>query len=382
MKIAVFTESYEPIVNGVSVAVATLRDGLRSSGHEVYVFAPHFPTHNDDANGVFRFPSRVSRFAPGYPIPCPVAPKIREEFFRLRPDLVHTQTPFLLGEIGLRWARRSGVPIVSTNHTLYTEYAHYIPVVPKVLTRAVLVRRMRSYYSRCDVVVVPSMPVEKVLRGYGIRTRMEIIKSGVSVQCSNDDSRKLRSEFGIGDDAFLLLYVGRVAREKNLGLLLRAFKVVRKEHPKARLMIVGSGPYEEECKAIARSTRISDSVIFSGMLSHSNVDRAYHAADAFVFPSITETQGLVVCEALTAGLPCIAVRAAGTPEVVDDGVDGLLTGNSVEEFAGATCRVISDRGLREQLSRGALRNAERFSVEAMVEQFESFYASVIERNKK
>lgn len=375
MKVAIFTESYEPIVNGVSVSIATLRDGLRSRGHEVRVFAPRFPGH-EDAVGTHRFPAGMSRFAPGYPIPFPYSTRVWKEFEAYAPDIVHTHTPFILGSTGMSWARRLRIPVVSTNHTLYTEYTHYFPFAPKSLTSAALVFLMRWYYSKCDAVVVPSKPVEGVLRGYGIKTRIEVIKSGVTNR-RRDDRSGFRSEFSVPDDVFLMLYVGRVAKEKNLGLLLDAFMTVHASHPSTRLMIVGSGPDEQSCRTRAGELGISDFVHFTGMLGRSEVERAYSAADLFAFPSVTETQGLVICEALTAGLPCVAVRAAATPEVIQDGTDGLLTPNTPDGFAEGVIRLIRDDALRARLSEGALANASSFSPDAMANQFECFYKSII-----
>jgi len=377
MRIAIFTESCEPIVNGVSVSVATLRDALRARGHEVFIFAPHFPGYQD-TEGVLRFPSRTSRFARGYPIPVPYAPRLRRAFLDLRPDIVHTQTPFFLGVVGLRWARAAGIPVVSTNHTLYAKYAHYLPFVPRAVTRAVLVRLMQWYYGRCDAIVVPSRSADQVLRQYGIKTRIEVIRTGVAVGRTGD-REATRHRFAIPDESFVLLYVGRIAREKNVGLLLRAFRAVHERHPEARLMIVGSGPYEQASRRLSETLQIGDDVLFTGMLSREEISEVYGGADAFVFPSVTETQGLVVCEALTAGLPCVAVRAAGIPEVIEDGVDGFLTENSADGFAESISRLISDPDLRNRLSEGALRNSEKFSTRIMAERFEAFYQSVIEQ---
>lgn len=379
MRIAIFTESFEPIVNGVSVSVATLRDGLMARGHEVYLFAPHFPKHLD-SEGVYRFSSLTTPIAPGYPFPLPWAPRIKKSFRSFRPDIVHTHTPFVLGLAGLRWARQKQIPIISTNHTLYSEYTHYVPLVPKVWTKAFLKSWMRHYYEQCDAVVVPSHPVESVLRDYGINTRIEVIKSGV-VATRTHRHPEVREAFGIPENAFLLLYVGRVAKEKNLGLLLNAFKAIKEKHAEAMLMIVGSGPYERFMQAQSRQLGIDNSVRFVGMLERDVVAKIYNSADAFVFPSLTETQGLVVCEALSVGLPVVAVRAAGTPEVVDDGIDGLLTDNSVEDFASATCKLISDPLLRANLSHGGLVNAPRFSTETMAERFETLYESLIQLRK-
>ncbi|MEN6372634.1 MAG: glycosyltransferase [Armatimonadota bacterium] len=375
MRIAIFTESYEPVVNGVSVAVATLRDGLKAHGHEVHVFAPRFRGYKD-AECVYRFPSRVSRLAKGYPLPIPFAPKLRDEFLALRPDIVHTQSPFLLGVTGLKWAKLAGVPIVSTNHTLYTEYTHYLPFLPQSMTKSMIVSVMQWYYERCSAVVVPSHPVEQVLRHYGIDTRIEVIQSGVS-NIRSYDREESRRFFDVPPDAYLLLYVGRVAREKNLGLLLRSFKSIRSKYPKARLMIVGSGPYESACRVLAKTLRVDNSITFMGMLKRDDVWRAYCAADTFVFPSVTETQGLVLSEALTAGLPCVAVRASGTPDVIENEVDGFLTDNSVSSFTGPVCRLISDQTLRAQLSKSAVKESARFTVDVMIDKFVKFYQSVL-----
>lgn len=379
MRVAIFTESYEPIVNGVSVSVATLRDGLRARGHEVFVFAPKFPGY-DDGGATFRFPSIVSRVAPDYPVPLPWSMENWHDFRKVNPDIVHTHSPFFLGLAGMRWGRRIGVPVVSTNHTLYVEYLHYLPFIPPTMTKAVLLGHMKHYYTRCDAVVTPSRVVEQVLRSYGIKNNIEVIGSGIAAGRSKAD-RGARSRYGISEDAFVLLYVGRIAREKNLGLMLRAFQIVKQRYPHCRLMIAGSGPYEEDCMALAGNLGVADSVIFTGLLPRDELDKAYGLADLFVFPSMTETQGLVACEALVAGLPCVAVRAAANPEVMEDGVDSILTQNSVAEFSGAICSLIDDPELRDRLASGARRNAERFSVETMTEHFEKFYQAAIVRKQ-
>jgi glycosyltransferase involved in cell wall biosynthesis len=379
MRVAIFSESYEPIVNGVSVSVATLRDGLRARGHEVYVFAPHYPGHDDDEY-TFRFPSRISRFAPGYPLPVPYAPELRDEFDRIAPDVVHTHTPFLMGLAGLRWAHRAGIPVVSTNHTRYTEYAHYLPWMPKFVTRSVLIRHMRWYYTHCDGVVVPSSVVGRELRGYGVENDITVIGSGIKpvTETPRPDARE---QLGIPADAFAIMYAGRIAVEKNLGLLLKAFKIVRNRYPNVHLLLAGSGPYLDECRELAGTLGISEATTFAGMLSREQLNTAYRVSNLFAFPSMTETQGLVVCEALTAGLPCVAVKAGANPEVLEDGVDSILTQNSIRAFAKSVCSVVSDDGLRNRLSRGAIHNSARFSIDAMTDRFESLYESAVGKNR-
>ncbi len=383
MRIAVFTESYEPIVNGVSVFVATLRDELERRGHQVFIFAPRFQGHTDEHPRVFRWPARHTPLMRDYPFPKLMAPAIWPEFESLDLDVVHTQTPFVLGAAGGRWARRLGIPFVSTNHTLYTEYLHYAPIRPRGLTKLFLVRLMKWYYSGCDAVVVPSEPVKKILSGYGVTNRIEIIKTGVvaAAPVSLEERRRIRMELGVDGDDTLLLYVGRIAREKNLDMLLRAFASVRVAAPQTRLLLVGGGPALGEVKAQAAGLGLQDSVQFLGMLKRSEIDPLYAAADMFVFPSTTETQGIAICEAMSAGLPVVAVNAGGIPENIQPGVDGFLTDDDSNAFAERVEFLIRNQGQRSLMAASARANAASFSIERMVGDFERLYSSVIDANR-
>lgn len=379
MRIAIFSESYEPIVNGVSVCVATLRDELSKRGHKVFVFAPAYKGFADERDDVFRFPSRHTVLMPDYPFPIPYAPELFHKFKSLQPDIVHTQTPFLLGIIGRKWARRCGIPVVSTNHTLYTEYAHYVPIIPKAVTKSALILLMRWYYSRCDAVVVPSEPVRKILVSYGIKTPISVIKTGVvpSKQLDPGSRAELRRRFGVSEDGFLLLYVGRIAREKNLTMLLKAFAEVLERFPNTRLVLVGGGPALSETKEQARRLGVSNALEFAGMLDREQIDPIYSAADVFVFPSTTETQGIAICEAMSAGLPVVAVNAGGIPENIRPDIDGFLTPNDPHCFADRIEFLLSHPEKRAEMGASARANASCFSIERMVSDFENLYQSVI-----
>ena len=380
MRIGIFTESYEPIVNGVSVCVSTLRDELTRRGHDVFAFAPAYGGFVDELDSVFRLPSRHTPLMRDYPFPIPYAPKMQRKFASLNLDIVHTQTPFLLGVLGARWAKQCGVPLVSTNHTLYTEYVHYAPIRPKVLTKAFLIWLMKWYYTGCSAVVVPSVPVEEILRSYGIKTRIEIIKTGIDCikPLASDERDRLRLQYGVKESDFLLLYVGRIAREKNLQMLLRAYKKVASEHANIRLLLVGGGPALGETKRFASGLGITDRLEFLGMLPRQDIAPIYCAADAFAFPSTTETQGIAICEALSAGLPVVAVNAGGIPENIQQGIDGFLTQDNADEFAERISYLLMHENERKEMSERAKVNACGFSTGRMVNEFEQFYASVIE----
>lgn len=383
MRIGIFTESYEPIINGVSVCVDILQDELVRRGHEVYVFAPGYKGHKDTSNRVFRFPSTHTIIMPDYPFPVPYSPGIRKRFAELKLDVVHTQTPFLLGLVGARWAKQQGIPLVSTNHTLYTEYVHYVPVRPKAITRGFLVGLMKWYYSGCDAVAVPSTPVEKMLKSYGITTPTQVIKSGiVPIPPITPDKRaQVRERLGVGDNELMLLYAGRIAREKNLRMLLTAFKTVLGSHPGTRLAMVGGGPALAETKQFADTLGLTDRITFTGMLRRHEIEPVYASADAFAFASKTETQGLVICEAMSAGLPVVAVNAGGIPENIRHGIDGFLTEDDPDEFATRISYLIENPEARLAMASEAQANSANFSTEATAARFEALYQAVIDARK-
>lgn len=379
MRIGIFSESYEPVLNGVSVSILTLTRELKKLGHKIYVFAPGYRGHVDVENETLRFPSVRTRVAPDYPLAIPYLPKLVQRVAALELDIIHAHTPFMLGWLGLRLARRLKIPIISTNHTQYTEYAHYFPLAPRAVTRSFIVGLMRRYYNRCDGVVVPSGPIAAVLREYGIRTPIHVIPTGISLDTSRDEEARarIREEHGIPAYARVLLFVGRLAREKNLELLLEAFERLARKHRDIYLFIVGGGPYESECRRAASTLKCSRRVAFSGSVPRDKVAKYYSAGDIFTFPSATETQGLVLCEALKAGLPCVAVNAGGSPEMVVDGEDGFLTEDNADDFLSKINLLLSDRALMQQLSARAVENSGRFSPRGMAARMLEAYEAVI-----
>ena len=381
MRIGIFSESYDPVVNGVTVSILTLTKELKKLGHEIYVFAPGYRGHKDVENEVLRFPSVRTWFAPDYPLAIPYLPRLTQRVKRLNLDIIHTHTPFMMGWLGLRLARRLGIPIVSTNHTQYTEYAHYFTLAPRAATRAAIIGHLRRYYNRCDAVVVPSSPITALLKEYGVRTPTHVIPTGNTLDTAMDREARsrIRNEYGIPEDARVMLYVGRLAREKNLGLLLEAFDRLSRKHDDLRLFVVGGGPFESECREIASRLGCCRRVVFTGSVPREKVAKYYSAGDLFTFPSVTETQGLVIGEALGAGLPCVAVNAGGAPEMVVEGEDSLLAENDIEDFTAKIDRLLCDCELMRKLSVKAVENAARFSPHGMALRMLEVYETVVGR---
>jgi glycosyltransferase involved in cell wall biosynthesis len=376
MRIAIFAESYPPVVNGAATAVALLAGALRER-HEVVVYAPHYPGHKDCDRGVRRFHSFRLPPEPDYPLALPFSPTLFRDFTRARFDVVHTHSPFALGQVGRRWARCSGIPAVTTYHTLYTEYTHYAPWVPAGLGRAGIRWITRQHCNASQMVTVPTEPIRQILQEYGVTRPIEVIPTGVPFpKPLAPDPTFPRAALGIAADAPIVLYAGRLAREKNLGLLFRAFRRVREVEPRAVLLLAGAGPWEAEARRMIEELGMGSGVRFAGLLDPERLACCYAAATVFGFPSLADTQGMVLVEAKAAGLPSVCVDAFGPAIVVRDGVDGLLVADDEALFAAALLRVIREPGLRAALSAAGLADAERFSVTAMASRYEHVYQSV------
>lgn len=372
MRIAQFTESYQPVINGVAVAVDLMTAELEQR-HFVRVFAPSFPGHRDQ-RATFRFPSYSFPHQRDYPLAIPWSPRLRGEFDRGEFEVVHTHSPFALGQVGRRWARARRIPLVTTYHTLYVEYTHYAPMLPQGPTRRCLQQITLSYCNACDAIAVPTEPVRQVLLEYGVKRPVHVIPTGLKLRPPRpEDPDFPRKELGIPPGAPLALYAGRLAKEKNLELLFEAFGRVAKRLPEARLLIAGGGPVEAEARRMASASGAGERILFAGFVPPEKMAAVYAAVDVFAFPSKTDTQGLVLTEAKAGGVPAVSVNAYGPSTVVTDGVDGFLTEPDPQPFAAALERILADRELRGRMHEAALREARRFSIEATVEAYERLY---------
>jgi 1,2-diacylglycerol 3-alpha-glucosyltransferase len=372
MNIAFFTESYKPYISGVTVSIETLAKELRKLGHKVYIFAPRYKGHREQDSDVFRFPSLPSAY-PGFRLAIPFSKKISGVIPKLNLDLIHSHSPFQLGMLGKRLAKKLGIPYVYTLHTLFDQYAHYVPFLPKALSKKIISAHLKKFCNGCDAVIVPSKPVRALARKEGVRSRMMIVPTGVDLEIAKSFSgANVRSRHGISRSETVLLYVGRLTREKNIPFLFRAFKLILEEEKNVRLMLVAGGPIEKELKAMAKKLGISSRVKFVGIVKYPYVFNYYAAADIFVFASTTETQGLVVAEAFASGLPVVVVDAAGVSDAITNGETGYLCPHDEKIFAKKVLSLIWNEAKRKEMSAKALAHVKKhFSAEA--------YAGVVER---
>ncbi len=381
MRVAMFSECYEPVRNGVTTSVHTLVQHLRRRGHRVILVAPHYAAHRDQTPFVLRVPSMQTWFNKDYPVAYPFYPRLKKQFGRLEPNVVHSHNPFFVGLLAARLAHQHDVPLVSTYHTLYSHYAHYLFFLPDAAVQGLLKWWIPDYYNRCAYVLVPSAVAEASLRDYGVKVPITIVPTAVPLPdpmwLSAEARRSARAQWDIPEGCPLLLYVGRIAQEKNIELLLDAFSDCARRFTDARLLIVGGGPHLDACRKYAASMECKDRIVFAGPMAHDELAPVYAAADLFVFASTTETQGLVMAEARAAGTPCVIVRGGGASETITDGEDGIIVEPEREAFASAVTALLEDSSRLSAMRSACLRLANRYTPEAMTDTVLRVYESVI-----
>lgn len=377
MNIGIFTNNYKPRASGVPISIETFANGLRRMGHRVYIFAPFIRGYRDDDEDVFRLPSIPSLGDRTLALPIPWWGWLYSIAKDLHLDIIHSQHPFLLGRLGARLARKSGIPLVFTHHTRYEEYVHYIPF-PKRITRRIAIHLVTSYANRCDLVIVPTEGIREILLRNGVKTRIEKVPTGIELE-DFDGIQKgvIRNLYGIDDDTKILLYVGRIAKEKNLSFLVMAFKEIVKRIPSTIMIILGYGPFEKEIKDLVNRVGLKGNVIFSKALSRRDVYHYYIDAQIFLFSSLTETQGLVLYEALGAGLPIVAIDAIGTREIVKDGFNGYLTTEDPHRFSQYVIELLMDDEKRKRFSMASKEIAKGFSSKLQTQRLILLYKELL-----
>ncbi len=378
MKIAIFSDSYLPVINGVSLAIHTLVTELLEQGVHVTVFAPAFPRHKDADPDVIRFRSSMTPWTKGYPMALPPFLGTLRRFRRREFDLIHSHTPYTVGFCALRWAESFGIPLVSTYHTLYDKYAHYVPYYPHNYVAYKIAKHTNYYYNRVNHVITPSEAGRDSLLRHDVRKPITIIPTGIPVP-PRIDRQEARKRLGIPADEFTMLYVGRLAPEKNLELLFHAMRRWHNTIPHAKLRLVGGGAGRKAEGKVVSDWDIGSRVVFEGQVSRDQVDVYFSAADLFVFPSTTETQGLVIGEAQVMGLPAIAVRGGGAHEIIRDGVDGCVVEDSVEAFAHQVEALEGDRTRLRAMGENGRSNQTRWTPLETAERVLDVYETVLGR---
>ncbi len=381
MKIGIFTDTFTPQINGVTSILEELSRVLTHQGHEVFIFAPAYSRAQRNENGhIFRFPALTAYFHKDSRVVIPYDRRAFAVFPQL--DVIHSHTPVSMGLLALRVARRYNLPHVHTYHTLFTEYLHYLPRLIRP-SRRMAERISAAFCNRCDAITTPSHAMREELLRYGVERPIYVLPFGVDIEPFERPVRTdVRAALGLAADEFFLLYAGRLGTEKNLHFLLRAFRVLidRWAGPQPiRLVLAGGGPHLPIFEEYSQELGLAERVIFTGFIPREKLIDYYRAADLFVFASKTETQGLVLMEAMAAGLPAVAVRAMGVTDIVFHGETGVLVPEDEQIFAQTVIELLQDPQRREHLRAGAKRKAHQMSIQhsamRLIEIFENVRAS-------
>lgn len=385
MKIAMMTNNYKPFVAGVPISVEKLSVGLRALGHQVTVFAPSYD-EQDTEEDVIRYGALLKGVAGGFSVPNSLDPKIERAFGEGHFDVIHAHHPMMIGAAARYLSWKYHVPLVSTYHTRYERYLHYVGLTGLERFWPIYLRRTLG---ACNMVFAPTPHIRDYLRETGINPPIEVLPTGLSKAAFYPDQQKakrLREQFCEGRQ-FLFCTVARLAKEKNLEFLLESLALYKqKAGPCFKLLLIGKGPYREKlCRRIGELA-LTEEIILTGEVRNEDMKEYCAASDLFLFSSRSETQGIVLLEAMAVGTPVLALRATGTDDIVINGVNGYMTqvsGDSPKDriqdarvFADKAMAILSGKEL-ETLKQGAKETANKYDCQEIAERASSYYREVI-----
>ena len=394
MKILMAADTYRPRVNGVVTSIDTFSAEYRKMGHEVVIIAPQYPEdqkdvmNSDNEHFVVRLPAHYMWFDPEDRLASlnnPISKKlIKEKILNGGFDIIHTHVSARLGIAAIDWAKKIGCPVIHTYHTLFEQYVHYLKFIPSGLAKWIARYLSKLYCDKMDLVVAPSTQMKDTLNTYGIKKNVPIVvtPTGIKIDKFKTFSRAdFRKKNNISEATTLFLFMGRIGAEKNIPFLFKVLKNVLAKRPDTKLIVAGKGPAEAAVQQAAKDIGVFDNVIFMGYFEPQDWVNCYAAADLFTFASVTETQGLVVTEAMAVGTPVVAVGKMGVKEVMEGNKGGILVNEDVDEFTATVFKMLDDKVLYAAKKKEAFEYAKEWSAESMAKKMIHNYEETIARKK-
>jgi glycosyltransferase involved in cell wall biosynthesis len=375
------TNTYLPHVGGVARSVSTFAEEYRKRKHQVLVVAPEFdgkPLTKRAAAIVERVAAIQNFNGSDFSVRLPLATALSERIDSFKADIIHAHHPFLLGDTALRIGTSKNVPIIFTHHTRYEDYTHYVPFDSPAL-KEVAINLSTEFANLCDGVIAPSESIARLIKKRGVTSPVRVVPTGIDVRAfAAGDGARFRKKFKIPGSAFVIGHVGRLAPEKNLGYLAEAAALFIKQMPNARFLVIGGGPSEDAIRKTFAKHGAGKQLILAGKHTGGALADAYNAMDVFAFASFSETQGMVLAEAMAAGRPVVALNASGVREVMRHGQNGFMlpARTPARTFATHLARLHAEPALRRAFSREARRTAENFSREHCAELALAFYEDI------
>lgn len=396
MNICMFTNTYLPHVGGVARSVSVLEKDLRNLGHPVLVVAPEYSEKEGESENadekkdrktepkdVLRLPAIQNFNGSDFSLRIPMPFFVSEKVDAFAPDLIHSHHPYLLGDTALRTAQRIGLPVVFTHHTRYEQYVHHVTEDLETL-RKFAQNLATEYANLCSCVIAPSRSIAELIRSRGVDRPIHVVPTGVDLDFfSAGHGKEFRRRKDIPADAPVVGHVGRLAAEKNLPYLAEAVARFVEKNADSRFLVVGEGPSEKNIRD-AFEDGLEDRLVMAGRLSGQELSDAYAAMDLFAFSSKSETQGMVVAEAMAAAKPVVALDAPGVREMIEDGKNGRLlpSDSSASSFSEALAQLLEDSRMLQAMSGQARQTAESVSRENCAKKVVSLYESVRRQERR
>jgi glycosyltransferase involved in cell wall biosynthesis len=389
MNIGFFTDCYLPQVDGVVRSILLFKKALEKQKHQVFVFAPEgvkseikFPqkSETEDEKNLFRFKAINSVFIPSYPIAMPISLTASYKIPKLNLDIVHSHTPIMLGMLANFVAFSENIPIVSTYHTYYSEYTkHYWPIKGFKETTARAVQKFEIfYYNRVDHVIAPSLKLKRILQKSGVENEITVLPTGLDLgEFKFGSGKNFRKKWKISENKKILLYVGRLNTEKNLEFLIKVVSKLKSQQ-EIIFVIIGDGKGRKDLEKMAENLGLKNKVLFCGFCNRQETIDGFLACDIFVFASKTDTQGLVLGEAVAAGKPIVMVHDEGLCEMIKDGKNGFGLEENISVFAKRVLKLLQTPSLYAKMSENSKKIAQDFSIEKQTEKLEELYKKIMD----
>lgn len=393
MKIGIFTDAYNPTTSGVVTSINMVEKEMKKRGHEVYVFAPtkNVQPNNDQTLYMVRSIPLLIAKEYKFRIAAFYSREVAKQVKELGIDVVHTQDEFSLGIFGKIMSRKMNIPFIHTYHTMWEEYIHYIsPIKSNHNSLKKIARKLsRAFVRKADCVIAPSNKTASYLKNEcAIKNKpIYIVPTGIDVEpfkkenFTQEEKDALKESIGVSKDEKVILFLGRIADEKSIDVLIDQMPKVFEEYPKAKFVIVGYGPQEDQLKSQVKKLKLQDKVIFTGKIPWKDVPRYYNMADVFVNASLTETQGLTFIEAMASSLPVVCKYAPNLTEFITNEKNGIFIHNN-DEYKDAIIRVLKDEKLRNTLITNGLVTANSLSSDKFGEKLETIYSEMIKLHKE
>ena len=393
MRIAMLTNNYKPFVGGVPISIERLSKSLRSLGHEVYIFAPTYDNQCDE-KFVIRYKSLKGKISGGVVLPNIFDIEIEKKFKALKFDIIHVHHPMLLGNIAQYLGKKYNIPVVYTYHTRYEEYLHFLKpfkllesrgdkVGEKILNYSkekFVPNRIRNFVNRCDLVFAPTETMKEYLLQRGAESKVKVLPTGLEDEYFNENkegSREVRNKY-IRDNKYLFCTVSRLSKEKNLHFFIDGLLELKNKIGDCfNTMVIGDGPLKKELEERVQRLGLHNNVTFIGKVDNKKIKEYYGACDLFLFSSKSETQGIVILEAMASKIPVVAVKASGVMDVVENGVNGYMTTGNEEDWANRIWDIIMNNNLRLKLKDGAFRTSKEYSDSKVAKLALHYYEEVI-----